>query len=366
MPQRDRADELAEYFRLFAVQECGDLPVYRRLNLGAADDPELLDLMVDRIPQGQRRPNLILAAVHHLLLQGVEGDIGRWYPTVNGGVAPPDVEVDDPYPAFHRFVFDHLDELDPLLRTGATQTNEVNRSCLWFAGLRGAAADEPDRPIALVEIGASAGLNLLFDRYAYDYGDGVMRGVANSPVRLATELIGHSAPVDAPLPPVVHRVGIDLDPIDVRDPTAAAWLRACVWPEQLDRHARLAAALDLAAAGPPTIVRGDALDELPDVVEDLPDDAHVVVVNSWVLVYVERERREALGRLIDTLGTTRPLTWLSAEHPTCLARYADPDPEASTLSRTLVGMTRWRHGVQDVSVPAMVHPHLRWLEWRGT
>ncbi len=80
---------------------------------------------------------------------------------------------------------------------------------------------------------------------------------------------------------------------------------------------------------------------------------------------MQRDRREARGTLIDMLGASRPLTWLSAEHPTCLARYADPDPEASTSSRTLVGMTRWRDGVQDVSVPAMVHPHLRWLEWRG-
>ena len=232
-------------------------------------------------------------------------------------------------------MFDHLDEIDPLLRTGATQTNEVNRSCLWFAALRGAAADVPDRPIAFVEIGhVGRAQPAVRPVRATTSATGRSAATPASPVRLASELLGHGAPIDAPLPPIVHRVGIDLDPIDVRDPVAASWLQACVWPEQLHRHARLGAALDLAAADPPTIVQGDALDELADVVEDCPDDAHVVVINSWVLVYLRRERQEALGTLIDTLGASRPLTWLSAEHPTCLERYADPDPGASTLSRT--------------------------------
>jgi hypothetical protein len=261
-------------------------------------------------------------------------------------------------------VFDHLDQLDPLLRTGATQTNEVNRSCLWFAALRAAAADLPDRPLAMVEVGTSAGLNLLFDRYAYDFGDGMVRGDPASPVRLACDPRGTAPPLDAPLPPVVRRVGIDRDPIDVRDLEASRWLEACVWPEQLDRHRRLRAALAVAREEPPETVAGDLVDELPDVVEGCPDDAHVVVVNSWVMVYVERARRAAFASILDTLGATRPLTWISAEHPTCIDRFADPDPGASTLSRTLVGMVRWRGGHGVASVPAMVHPHLRWLEWR--
>jgi hypothetical protein len=372
MPGRDSTADLAGYFRLFAIQECGDLPLYRRLNLGAAEDRDLLDLMVRVVPQGQRRPNLILAAVHHLLLGGAESPLARWYPTLNGGVAPPPVDEDDPYPEFHRFVFDHLDAVEPLLRAGSTQTNEPNRSCLWHVALREAAADDPEvdgRPIALVEVGASAGLNLLVDRYAYDFGDGVVRGAVDSPVRLASELRSEAPPhLDVPLPDIVERVGVDLDPINVRDAEATRWLQACVWPEQLDRHERLRAALTLAAADPPTIVQGDAVDEIADVVEECPDDAHVVVVNSWAMVYLERSRREAFATILDRLGASRPLTWISAEHPTCLALFRDPDgpvDPAEGMSRSLVGMARWRAGRREVSTPALVHPHLRWMDWRA-
>ncbi len=352
--------ELAEYFRLFASLECGELPMYRRLNFAAAEDPELLDLLTVT-PRGQRRPNLILAAVHHLLLAGDEDPLSRWYPTVNGGVKPPDT---DPYPAFRRFVFDRLDELVPLLRTRSTQTNEVNRSCLWFAAWRAAAADLPDTPLAIVEVGASAGLNLLADRYRYDFGDGIVRGTDVSSVSLACSIVGGAPPLDALLPPIVGRVGIDVDPIDVRDEDSVRWLHACVWPEQLDRHQRLSAALAAAAESPPRIIRGDAVDEVADAVESMPDSAHVVVMNSWVLTYLERSRRAAFVDVLDMLGSSRPLTWISAEHPGCLSMFADPEPNRDQMSRTLTGMARWRDGRSEVAVPAMVHPHLRWMEWR--
>lgn len=353
--------EMAEYFRLFAELECDELPLYRRLNLAAADDDELLALLTVT-PRGQRRPNLILAAVHYLLLGGADDPLARWYPTVNGGAPPP---ADDPYPAFRRFVFERLDELTPLLETRSTQTNEVNRSCLWYAAWRAAAADLPDTPLAVVEVGASAGLNLAADRYRYDFGDGVIRGDPASEVGLGCEIAGGQPPIDAPLPPIVARRGIDLAPINLDDRDALRWLRACVWPEQLDRHARLDAALAQATRDPVPIVAGDAVDELADVVESCPPAAHVIVMNSWALTYLRRSRRVSFVNILDTLGATRPLTWISAEHPDCVDTFVDPDPDLDTMSRTLVGMARWRMGRRDACTVATVHPHLRWMTWHG-
>ena len=352
--------EMAASFERFARLECEELPLYRRLTLGAAEDPEMLKLLAIA-PRGQRRPNLILAAVHYLLLDGADDPLADWYPTVNRGAPQPTV---DPYPEFRRFVFEHLEELAPMLASRSTQTNEVNRSCLWFAAWRAAATDVADMPLALMEVGASAGLNLLADRYRYDFGDRIERGDRSSEVRLTCELRGRVPPLDAPLPRIVARHGIDLDPIDVRDPDALRWLRACVWPEQPDRHARLDAAAKTAASDPPSVIRGDAVDEVADVIEAFPLDAHVVVMNSWTLTYLERSRREAFVAALDLIGATRTLTWVSAEHPGCLAVFRDPKPTLEPASRTLVGMVRWRDGARMVDNAATVHPHLRWMEWR--
>jgi len=112
------------------------------------------------------------------------------------------------------------------------------------------------------------------------------------------------------------------------------------------------------------VTRGDAVDELADVIEAFPLDAHVVVMNSWTLTYLERSRREAFVAALDLIGATRTLTWISAEHPGCLAVFRDPEPTLEPASRTLVGMVRWRDGARSVDNAATVHPHLRWMEWR--
>ena len=113
------------------------------------------------------------------------------------------------------------------------------------------------RPLALIEIGASAG-EALWDRYAYDYGDRTA-GVASSPLTIACELVGpHVPPLDPP--PVMWRAGVDLAPVDASDPADARWLRACLWPDQPARQARLAAALEVAREHPVDLRRGDLLD----------------------------------------------------------------------------------------------------------
>jgi len=348
------AERLARWFRRFAELECPDLPLYRSLCEGIADDAALLDVLLAAAP-GQWRPNLLLAALHDLVLQHPDEPLARYYGTVGGSF-----ELGtDPLPATREFVDAHRAEVERLVSTRSTQTNEVNRSCLWFAALRAAAADVPDRPVALVEVGASAGLNLLFDQWAHDFGDGVSRGDDDSPVRLACRLDG-AAPLDSPLA-VTHRVGLDVAPVDLGDPAERRWLKACIWPEQPERHARFDAAADRCAASPPPIVRDDAVDGIADVVESLPDDAHVVVVNSWVMTYLSRERRAAFDDVVDLLGADRDLTRISAEGEG-VVEWVPLDP-AGPEPQTVVGMRRYRGGVRSDERAATCHPHLAWLRW---
>lgn len=168
-------------------------------------------------------------------------------------------------------------------------------------------------PVALIEVGASAGLCLHPDRYSYRYdvGDQV---VALDPVDGPSDVVLslRVGPEDVPsrLPEVVWRAGIDLDPVDLSDEDQVAWLEALVWPEHDDRRARLRRAAGIAAREPVTMVRGDLLAELPGLVERAPSGAHVVVFHSAVLVYLSPDDRQAF---VDVVRSLPDVTWISNE-----------------------------------------------------
>ena len=285
----------------------------------------LLDL-TGLAPPAQRRPNLLLAAVHFLLLGGVDERLADHYRTVaewRGTPVrrPPDDR--DPFVEFAAFARAHRTSWPTLLATRATQTNEVGRSAVLLPAFVTVAA-AAGRPLALVDLGASAGLNLLFDRYAYRYasstgadapGAGVGAGVA-APVILDCDVRAGVLP-DLALPPVAYRAGIDRQPVDVDDDDAARWLLACQWPEHVTRFARLRAAIDLARAAPDRgdVRTGDVVDDLAETVAEAPPDAHLCVYHSWVAAYLTTERQQALGAAIADVARSRPVSWVFAELP---------------------------------------------------
>lgn len=350
-------DRVALRFRRFADTECGRLPLYRRLCLATAEDPDLLALVARARPR-QWRPNLLLAAVHDLLLAGADHPLGAWYPTVAPGPPP----SGDPVEAFRDFIETHRDAVAARLREGATQTNEVNRCWLWRLGI--AVCVPTGVPVGLIELGASAGLNLALDRFGYEL-DG--ERLDDGPLVLSTRTVGARAPVGA-MPRVAARSGIDLEPVALGDPDAVRWLKACIWPEQPERHRRFDAAVEIARHDPPPVVAGDLVDDVVDAVERLPHEFSPVVVNSWVLTYLEPDRRGALVERLDALGAARDLTWLSAEapgvHPGVPAAASGPLTPGDTTATVLVART-WRSGRVDERVLARSHPHLDWLEWLG-
>jgi hypothetical protein len=220
----------AEQYATFSqVEARGSSPLYEVLAAGVSTDPGILSLL-ERVPPRKRQPNLLFASVLYL-----------------GGVQPD-------YPAFRRFVLEHEQEIFELLLTRSTQTNEVGRCAILLPLL----AQLPG-PLALLEVGASAGLCLLPDRYAYRYDDIEVVGDPASPVRLACRTRG-PVPIPSALPTVVWRCGIDTNPIDVRDDEATRWLECCIWPDQRERLARLRAVIEIARQEPPVVVQGDLVD----------------------------------------------------------------------------------------------------------
>lgn len=287
----------ADTYRTFATREaCGVSPAYERLALAVSGAAELLAL-IERLPPPKRQPNLLFGVVRLL-----------------GG------PVEDPA-AFHAYVVANWPTIEVEIRRRATQTNEAGRCAVLLPLL----AALP-QPLALLEVGASAGLCLYPDRYAYRY-DRQFLG-AGRPV-LDCALTGTLPP--RRLPTVVWRAGLDLNPLDVTDPDDLAWLDALIWPEHGHRRERLRAAAKLVAADPPLLVRGDLVDDLPAVAALAPPEATLVVFHTTVLYQVPEHRRRAFVEVVRGL----PGTWIAAESPRTLLYDGLPEPSGAGFNNVL-------------------------------
>jgi hypothetical protein len=344
-------EALAQRFIRFAEQECGDYaPFYDHLARGIARDPELLSIAA-HTRSGQQAPNLLLAAVHDLLLRGADHALAAFYPSVAHLTAVP---PGDPMPAFRAFCHDHRTALIDLVSTRLVQTNEPQRCTVLLPAFTLVQHLAGGRPLALIEVGASAGLNLLFDRYGYDYGAGWSAGDPKSPIRFTCTLRGEvRPPIPARLPSVAARVGLDLHPLHATDPEAMRWLRALVWPEHPARAAVLEQALALAQREPPPLIAGDAITVLPRVVAEAPTDAALCVFHSATLTHFPPEARERFRALIPELAGQRDLFWLSSEG----------SGNSGRRGLYLTILTAFQHGRRVEHQLTYSHPHGAWLEW---
>jgi hypothetical protein len=275
--------DTSSWYRAFGELEArGQSEIYERWALGVADDPELIAL-IDELPLQKRQPNLIFACAR--LLGAPEAD----------------------YPHFRRWLHDHWAEVVPEALARSTQTNEARRC----ASLLPALSLIPG-PLAVLEIGASAGLCLFPDRYSYSYDGGQRIDPAEgpSPVLLECATTG-GVPLPTALPHIVWRAGLDLRPLDLRNHDDMRWLETLVWPEQHERRERLRAAIRIAAEDPPRIVRADAseLAALSALAAEAPADATLVVITSAVLVYLPFAERM---RFVDSL-LALDARWISLE-----------------------------------------------------
>jgi hypothetical protein len=167
--------------------------------------------------------------------------------------------------------------------------------------------------VGLIDVGGSAGLNLHVDRVGITYSNGQSLGDPSSPVQLSSAVVGDRPLPARAVPEVVARVGVDPDPVDVTNADDARWLRACLWPGQPERVARLEAEMTLAATAPPLLLHGDAIEVMPDAFAQVPADALPVVTTTWTLSRFPLENRLRFLHRLDEAGAGRAVAWVSAE-----------------------------------------------------
>jgi hypothetical protein len=303
--------------------------------------------------------------VHHLLLEGVDDPLAAHYRSVcaRRGLAYVDADDETVGSAFAEFCHAHHDEVVERCATRATQTNEVGRCAVLRPAL---ASLGGDAPLGLLDAGCSAGLNLLVDAYRYDYGARVVGEPDAVPV-LRCELLGAPPPLD--LPPIADRVGLDLEPVDVADDDAVAWLLACLWPDDLSRFERLEEAIAVAGRRRDelTLRQGDMVDGLADAAACV-DAPRIAVVDSWSAAYLPSGRRRAFADAVAAIGAARPTAWVTLEYPTVARELGVLATDARYAHRgaSVVCVTTFEDGRSCSRLVAETHAHGRWLDWRAS
>ncbi len=358
-------EELRNLFRFFSTTQCrGRSAVYETLADRVAGDDQLLQLVMAAPPE-QRRPSLLFAAVNWLLARDPAAALRRYYP-IHGGDRPVD---DDLYPALVDFSRQHRAALSELLAHRSTQTNEVRRCVALRWGTSRLAGRWPG-PVNVLEVGTSAGLNLLFDRYAYRLGGHDLDG-PDSDVVLSSELRGptfRSLWGDDPVPMILHRLGLDQEPVDLADEDARRWLEAFIWPEQLTELATLRAAINVFQTGETDVelISGDAVTDTARLITDLPGDEPVLVFTATLLSYLSAAQRRDFVDQLDLAGRHRRVAWVFAESAGLVAGTGVSTPAlAGPLSKVgavcAVGISFRAGDDREDHVGALADPYLRWI-----
>jgi hypothetical protein len=359
-------DTLGEWFKRFAVSSERDGSfLYAIISAGVAENPFVVGLL-EKAPPRQRRPVLLFAIVHDLLLEGLTHPLATTFPTVawQRGVPRTFVSDEELVSLFVDLCHQQQTRIEREMLTRFTQTNEVGR----VSAIRPALVDIArrfDQNIALVDLGSSAGLALRLDHYRYRVDDDLF---GNEDSQVTVELEVREGHPPRGVPTISWAKGIDQNPMNPADAHDARWLLACQWTDHLDRFQRLHYALKEAANDPsrPEVVKGDIVATVSAVAEQAPKDAHLVITHTWVATYLTPETRARLRTLIAQLSRTRSVTWLFEENSVEVPDLFIPTGEPYSRSATALVEIEGKDG--ELLSPQRIgdcHDHGRWIRWWG-
>ncbi len=309
-------DIITRYLRFATIEAHGRSPIYEELARHVAGSSAALAFLTT-LPTARQQPNLFFAAMRHVTGQVVSAD-----------------QCDDVLNA-------HGSKTADVMMTRSTQTNEPGRCACLMPALA-----QIEGPIALIEVGASAGLCLLPDLYGYDWGQ---KGLPGSPAFPCSA--SENTPLPVKHPDIVWRAGLDLNPLDVGDCEDMAWLQTLVWPEDTDRLMRLRAAIKTAKSAKPRVVRGDLTCDLAPLMNEAPKDATLVVFHTAVLSYISNQSvRDAFA---DQMLASDAI-WLANEGPRIFPQFATA---ADRSNETRFRLTR------NGETIAWTGPHGQSVDW---
>ena len=289
------------------------------------------------------------AALHALVLSGTDPELAGLYPPSERAG-----DADALWKAVMGAVAAHRSEVEAFLRS-PPQTNEVGRSAVLLGGFLEIARATGGKPMRLLEIGASAGLNLLWDRYRYELGGRARWGEAESPVVVGAEWTGPLPPLDARIA-VAERAGSDSEPVDLEDEGARLRLRAYVWADQPARMDLLNAAVDLVRREGVRVDKGEAAEWVAKRLGTRADGRTTVLYHSIAWEYFPEDTKARIRSEVEKAGRGAeegaPLAWLRLE----------PSAGGPGGGQPELTLTLWPGGRERRLARAHTHgPPIEWL-----
>lgn len=292
---------LSQKFKRFSKVEChGSSPLYEYLAMRISEDEALLEL-ASFSNQHQPEPNLLFGAVHYLLLSGVKHTLSHYYPSLS---SQPQSD-NQLFPTFKQFCTQYIKEITAIIGERYVQTNEVRRCGFLYPSFN-YIYSKSLKPLSLIEIGTSAGLQLNWDRYRYTYNGQGSFGESSSKVTIATQIVGEKEPeLYLKSPPVMEKYGLDLHVNDLLKTEDVLWLRSLIWPEHVERVNLFELAAEHFKRSPVKLIEGDGVDLLPELVTKIPSDSTLCIFHTHVANQFSKETKQELLKHVQQIGRNR-------------------------------------------------------------
>ena len=346
--EQTQRETLADYWRFFAETECkGYSPLYEAITTACANCGEVMEFLAS-LSSHAHQPNLLLAAMHERVIQGLEPTLTPFYSGARAGHVGR---------LFVESVLASRDTLGQVLSSRFTQTNEIGRVATLAPAL--SVIPECD-DLTLIDVGTSAGLTLRLDDCFIDYGSYGSLGPTDSKVRVQAQVLSGHPPLRRV--PIGRRIGLDRNIMDPSNSDDARWILACVWPDT-GRLERTRNALALAAKFPSELIEGEALETLPLLFSSL--EGPIVITTTWVVAYMNTEYRTHFSAVLSAASQKRDIYWISAEAPGVVAHLPDMvSPKVEGPPPSVVGFVKFSKGqVSAARVLAHAHSHGTWIWW---
>ncbi len=345
-----RMEAVIADFRFAATHLFKDSLLYRHLSQCIIEDHQLLQLAAHAKPE-QPPVLMLFAAVRYLLLQGVDHPLKAAYQDSATGQAMPDL-----FPVFRDFCLQNDSALQAVIAKGQVQTNEVGRSVYLRLAMDWVSREVTPERISLLDLGACAGLNLIWDHYGIQFTRDdekvVLAGDVNSPVRIPCRLTGNPIPRElgevAELTPEA-RVGLELTPPDLDDPDQVRWLQSFVWADHPERDNRFLKAVEMLQQADVQVQAANVVEKLYPVGAAMVPDTLLCVTHTFLVSQLPPASQQALDQQFDQLAQKRDLIRIGVE----------PQGDGFLLSGQ-----RWENGYSQGWQPlAWGHPHGVWVKW---
>jgi hypothetical protein len=338
--------KFSKWFLRFADQTQGS-PIYQFLSKKISEDKDLLEIASQSDPN-QPAPNLFLAAIHYLLLKDPTEKLAKFYPSMGGLVE----NYDALFIEFKEFALRNASQIIAILRSKLVQTNEVQRCALLLPALNYVSNSSNFAPMALIDVGVSGGLNFLVDQVHVKYSDGSLAGPKDSILTLNCRVDGE------PLPKVHQinikdRIGIDLNPINLKDANERIWNLALIWPDQTERFQRFTQAVDQLQGLVIDFHRGSGNDLIESVIKGLPSENSICVMHSFTFNQFSQKDRDSFENSLKELSLAREIWRISLEW------IGTPNPELVVMRYAL------GNKVMEIKL-AECHGHGEWIRWSHT